>query len=279
MPLLATGNQRAPVEQLFPKLLDAAVFWLEEGLPIECLEIVAFAPAEALVATRIFSAKASSGSLPAMAPAAPPARNTSWELDLAGIIAAQVIETCTDRLRDQLLTLANDDERPIVHTLFDRLASAREPLSNGESIAPAGADVAMPEYDVFVSYAHKQDQEVLAFVHEMEHRYPRLRIFYDHSSIPAGAQWLKMISEAVHKARMFVALLSPDYSASPVCWDEFQCAKLKEYNARMPVIRTVRLYSERELPPIMGIYSYVDCIEGDLEKLRAAAATLLASIS
>src|ERR1039457_6211919 len=43
-----------------------------------------------------------------------------------------------------------------------------------------------------------------------------------------------MISEAW----MFVAVLSPDYSASPVCWDEFQCAKLKEYNTRTSVRRT-----------------------------------------
>ena len=279
MPLLATGNQRVPIEALLPKLLDAAVFWLEEGLPIECLKIVAFTPAQADVAARLFSAKTSSGPPPGLAPAVASDKNVSWELALAGIIAAQLIETCTDRLRDELLALAKDDERPILCALFDRLASARALCSNGEPIVSNVTGVAMPEYDVFVSYAHKQDQEVLAFVREMERYYPHSRIFYDHSSIPAGGQWLKMISEAVQKAQMFVAVLSPDYSASPVCWDEFQCAKLKEYNTRMPAIRTVRLYSERELPPIMGVYSYVDCIEGDLEKLRGCAATILAPIS
>jgi hypothetical protein len=30
---------------------------------------------------------------------------------------------------------------------------------------------------------------------------------------------------------------------------------------------------------MMGIHSYVDCVEGDMEKLRGCAATLLASIS
>ena len=104
------------------------------------------------------------------------------------------------------------------------------------------SDVAIPEYDVFVSYAHKQAPEVHEFVRELERQDSRLRTFYDSFSIPLGAQWLKMISEGVNKARMFVAVLSPDYSASPVCWDEFQCAKLKEYNTRTSVIRTVRLY-------------------------------------
>jgi hypothetical protein len=90
-----------------------------------------------------------------------------------------------------------------------------------------------------------------------------------------GGQWIKLISDAVHDASIFIAVLSPDYTASPVCWDEFQCAKLKEYNTRTSVIKTVRLYSEQALPPIIGIYSYVDCVEGDLVKLRACASTVV----
>jgi hypothetical protein len=131
---------------------------------------------------------------------------------------------------------------------------------------------------VFVSYAHKQDQEVMVFVQELQARHPSLRIFYDRSAIPAGGRWLKLISDAVHQAHTFIAVLSPDYTASPVCWDEFQCAKLKEYSTRASVIKTVRLYSDQALPPIIGIYSFVDCVEGDLAKLRASAATVLASV-
>ena len=130
-------------------------------------------------------------------------------------------------------------------------------------------------YDIFISYAHKQDQEVRAFVQELQRLKPRLRIFHDRSAIPMGGQWIKLISDAVHDASMFIAVLSPDYTASPVCWDEFQCAKLKEYNTRTSVIKTVRLYSEQALPPIIGIYSYVDCVEGDLVKLRACASTVV----
>jgi hypothetical protein len=279
MPLLATGNQHVPVEVLLPKLLDAAVFWLEEGLPIERLKIVAFKPVEAQVAARIFSAKSSGQpSSRDVSPATRPGKTTGWEAHLAGIIAAQVIETCTAGLRDQLLMLASDDERPMVQSLFGRLAKGQAPLADSKSTPPARTDATTTDYDVFVSYAHKQDQEVLAFVRELERHLPRARIFYDRDSIPIGGQWLKMISEAVHKAKLFVAVLSPDYSASPVCWDEFQCAKLKEYNTRTSVIRTVRLYAERELPPMMGIHSYVDCAEGDLEKLRGAATQLASSL-
>ena len=112
-------------------------------------------------------------------------------------------------------------------------------------------------------------------VDALTRRLHRSRVFYDRTSIPPGGQWLKTISDAIARSRCFVAVLSPDYSVSPVCWDEFQCAKLKEYTSRHSVIRTVRLYSETSMPPIMGTYSYIDCVEGNLENLRRAAAELL----
>jgi len=155
--------------------------------------------------------------------------------------------------------------------------NAASRAATGDSPAAKAGGTSRSEYDVFISYAHKQDREVRAFVEALQKRHPRLRIFYDRRAIPIGGQWLKAISDAVHKASTFIAVLSPDYTASPVCWDEFQCAKLKEYNTRASVIKTVRLYSEPALPPIMGIYSFADCAEGDLAKLRSCAATLLSA--
>ena len=73
-----------------------------------------------------------------------------------------------------------------------------------------------------------------------------------------------------------LVFLSPDYDNSPVCWDEFQCAKLMEYNKRTSMIQTIYLYNyKNEMPPIMGIYSYLDCREGDIEKLKACITKIL----
>jgi hypothetical protein len=276
MPLLATGNQRVPVDAMLPRLLQAAIFWLEQGLPIEQLKIVAFSPAETVVATRIFSAVASarrSGAGPQATPSA--SVRPAWEAELAGTIASQLIESCSQQLRNQLLAVARDDERVTVEALFQRLDRSRAQPVAAAAQGQAAANAAGAGYDIFISYAHKQDQEVRAFVQELQRLKPRLRIFHDRSAIPMGGQWIKLISDAVHDASMFIAVLSPDYTASPVCWDEFQCAKLKEYNTRTSVIKTVRLYSEQALPPIIGIYSYVDCVEGDLVKLRACASTVV----
>jgi len=71
-----------------------------------------------------------------------------------------------------------------------------------------------------------------------------------------------------------LVFLSPEYSNSPVCWDEFQCAKLVEYTTRKPLIQTIYLYNDSAMPPIMGIYSWADCREGDAEKLQKTAIEL-----
>ena len=52
-----------------------------------------------------------------------------------------------------------------------------------------------------------------------------------------------------------------------------------EYNTRQSIIRTVRLYSEKDLPPMIGIHSYIDCAEGNARKLRQAALTITKALS
>lgn len=129
--------------------------------------------------------------------------------------------------------------------------------------------------DYFISYAHTEAKHVQHFVDILLKRNPRLKIFYDKTSIPPGGLWIRQISDAITQARKVIVFMSPDYSASMVCWDEFQCAKLKEYNTKSSFIQTIYLNSDPALPMIMGIYSYIDCREGDLIKLATACEQLL----
>jgi hypothetical protein len=150
-------------------------------------------------------------------------------------------------------------------------ATAAAPAATAPPAAPqAGTD----EYDYFISYAHKQTDVVNSFVDAIRKHNEGLRIFYDRTSIPPGGLWIKHISDAIQKARKVIVVITPDYCNSPVCWDEFQCAKLIEYNTRKPVIQTLYLLSETALPPMMGIYSYIDCREGDNKKLEEAIKSL-----
>ena len=40
MPLVASGDQNVPLVDIFEPLFDAAVHWMELGLPVQCLKIV-----------------------------------------------------------------------------------------------------------------------------------------------------------------------------------------------------------------------------------------------
>lgn len=97
-------------------------------------------------------------------------------------------------------------EKDLLERLFGRIGY--DLSSKGKDPSKA-ADSSNDEYDVFVSYAHDHDEEVKEFVKAMTQNAPHLRIFFDRTSIPAGAQWIKMISDAVQKAHKFIAVLSP----------------------------------------------------------------------
>ena len=120
-----------------------------------------------------------------------------------------------------------------------------------------------------------------SFVQQVKEKKSGLQIFYDRESIPPGGLWIRQLSAAIQKAKKVLVFLSPDYDKSPVCWDEFQCAKLMEYNKRRQIIQTIYLYdySEIEMPPIMGIYSYIDCREGDADKLKESVDKILAAMA
>jgi hypothetical protein len=234
MPLLATGNQKVAIEKMLPALIENAVFWLQQGLPLDNIKLVVY--------------------------------------------NEDHVERVKNLFEDTKLKYEPKTVKKMVADGPAPRASAPpsvQPLPQPKPAAAAASATAAPplladQYDYFISYAHKQTDLVNSFVESIRKYNDRLSIFYDRSSIPPGGLWIKHISDAIQRARKVIILITPDYCNSPVCWDEFQCAKLIEYSSRKPVIQTVYLYSEQALPPIMGIYSYIDCREGDLAKLMEA---------
>lgn len=59
MPIVAAGNQMYSVREVFPPLLDAAIHWLNAGLPISEVKIVAYSDGDAEIARSIFQPYAS----------------------------------------------------------------------------------------------------------------------------------------------------------------------------------------------------------------------------
>jgi hypothetical protein len=242
MPIIATGYQQVPLQKILPALMEASMFWLNNGLPLRTINLVVHNPRKAEIALPIFEKYKS---------------NMEDLKPQPGRTRGQVGSTPSfwDKIKD----------------FFSRIQPVIAPIV--PSVKPAPAN----EYDYFISYAHVHSKEIALFVETLKKMNNTLNIFYDKETIPPGGLWLKQISMAIQQADKVLVFLSPDYDNSPVCWDEFQCAKLVEYNRKKSIIQTVYLYGykETEMPPIMGIYSYIDCREGSTEKLEACVQQLL----
>src|SRR5258708_4241477 len=40
MPVLASGKQRVPIEKMLPAMLEACIFWLGSGVPLDCIKLM-----------------------------------------------------------------------------------------------------------------------------------------------------------------------------------------------------------------------------------------------
>jgi TIR domain len=237
MPIIATGYQGITMQKILPALLKAAYFWLQNGLPIKLLKLVVHRKEQAGEALPMFN-------------------NFKKNIPNSTTLQQNDIET------EEQVIPENNEIEVVVDTTPAELPQT--------TIKQQG-------YDYFLSYAHVHSKDVQYFVDELKAKKRELNIFYDKDNIPPGGLWIQQISAAIQKADKVLIFLSPDYDKSPVCWDEFQCAKLMEYNLKKSIIQTIYLYGHKDtpMPLIMGIYSYIDCREGSPEKIADCIVRLL----
>ena len=240
MPIIGTGYQQVPIQKMLPALLQACNFWLKNGLPLCSIKLVVHNSEKAKYAEQLFN-------------------------EFKKALPQHKTETSSPQVIPPLSSSSDD----LTKKMDERLQKA--------NITPQKIPPGRKGYNYFLSYAHVHSKEVQLFVDELKKRNTNLSIFYDKDSIPPGGLWIQQISAAIQQADKVLIFLSPEYDKSPVCWDEFQCAKLMEYNRKKSIIQTVYLYGhkETEMPLIMGIYSYIDCREGDAEKLQQCVQQLL----
>lgn len=264
MPVLTTGDRKFPLEAMLPALLDAALFWLERGLPLKSLRFVLHRDEQVHKGLPIFETVRKQYAL-----------KQSAEV---GQISANRALTDIDTLNKDA---PNEFSLPKMEFALQEMnqAETAENRSNAESTRGLGMDDLLnsptkPTYDYFISYSHKHTAAVQEFVDALYARNPSLSIFYDRDSIPPGGLWIKMISDAIENSKNVICVLTPEYSKSDVCWDEFQCAYIMEKRKKL-MLRTINFFNDVDLPPMMAIRSYIDCTEGDLEKLKKAVDSLL----
>jgi len=255
MPAVAAGNQQASVIKITEAIIEAATFWLQRGLPLQSIKVVEINEKKAEDLRKVF----------------------------ANYKAHESFDTSTGAKSDDVKV--------------DRVIPAMRTVESGPSAfapSPASASVTATvkepvpivkptpvptdQFDIFISYAHKNRDHVRYFIETLRQKNPSLRIFYDSDSIPKGGQWLKEISRCIDKSKKVIVFLSKEFDESPACWDEFQCAKVRQNRTGKNIIMNIYLLDHPELPTMFEIFNWIDCREADKQKLESAIADVVNSL-
>lgn len=205
MPIIAAGDQGYAISTMLVPLLEAAIQWMEKGLPLDFIKIVAHSDTKGREAIKVFSQR-------------------------------------------------------------KELYRKSETLGETEI-----------EYDVFLSYARENNEEMELFEKELIRSRPNIRIFLDRKDIDIGSPWQPQIFESLDKCRKVVAFFSPHYLRSKVCKEEFNIAWVRCRETDQEILFPIYLYSTN-LPTYMKYRNYFDCREGDKIKLQVASDKLLAAL-
>ena len=256
MPAVAAGNQQASIIKITEAIIEAATFWLQRGLPLQSLKIVEINEKKAEDLRKVFANYKAQDSFDF---------NTGAKSDRSKI--DQLIPSAAPQAERNPLPFSPNPGST------SRSVTATEPVP---SVRPA--PVATDQFDIFISYAHKNKDHVRYFIETLRQKNPSLRIFYDSDSIPKGGQWLKEISRCIDKSKKVLVFLSKEFDESPACWDEFQCAKVRQNRTGKNIIMNIYLLDHPELPTMFEIFNWIDCREADKQKLDDAIVDVINSL-
>ena len=241
MPLLGAGNQRWPPEAIFGPLLDAAFHWLQRGMPITELKIVEIRG------------------------------------DRIDALAQQF-----QAFEDRVFATQAPPPPAAPSPPGDSGGPADAPPADPETLLPGGApprETPAGGYDVFLSYAEEDSDAAQRLAGVLQAELDNVRIFDYRLSIDVGQAWQQEIDEAIEGSKKIVALMSPDYFASPECKEELMVARLRHKRSDFGVF--FPLYwkdAGHALALWLQAITYSDCREGNGEKLGDVSKRLAAQL-
>ncbi len=132
-------------------------------------------------------------------------------------------------------------------------------------------------YDVFISYTSNDRQAAEALAAAVREAWPEARLFDYRHEIDQSLFWQREIDAAIENCERIVAVLSPEYFASPECTEEIMIARLRNKRAGGGVLLPVYWRSlPGDLALWLQIINYADCRESDAALLRTFAGKLRA---
>ena len=129
------------------------------------------------------------------------------------------------------------------------------------------------QYDLFISYSHKNADIANSIVEDLKALKPDMRIFIDHQELIPGIAWQDKLYRSLDDSRMVLTLYSPEYVISKACQEEFNFTSLLHARSGEKVLFPILLY-DTDLLPQMSKWQYIDCRVADRTKVRAACQQL-----
>ncbi|PVD32349.1 hypothetical protein C0Q70_07782 [Pomacea canaliculata] len=129
-------------------------------------------------------------------------------------------------------------------------------------------------YDVFISYAHKNPELPHHLHRALQDADPDMKIFFDTSELRAGKIWQEALYEAVDQAKCVIAMLSSAYFNSTVCQEEYNIA-LARFLSQDGII-LIPVLAEEDVEEIPASFSVVPIL--DMRSSRRADQITLARI-
>jgi hypothetical protein len=134
------------------------------------------------------------------------------------------------------------------------------------------------QYDVFISYSHKDIQDMEFLSMQLREMCPNLRLFIDRSELVPGIAWQQKLYQSIDISRKVLSLYSPDYLISKPCQEEFNLALVLHRKSASRVLFPLFIH-EADLPQYISELQYIDCREGDLSKMMNACQELVKELA
>lgn len=155
----------------------------------------------------------------------------------------------------------------------EQMAAVFRSAGNALPARPADSAPAASDYDVFLSYARKDEASARALAKRLQELAPALRIFVDRVELAAGSAWQQKIYDAVSSSRRIVCLYSPDYLTSKPCLEELNVGLLR--NREEGAVLLPAYLRSADLPAYLRAIQYEDVREGEPDRVEALASALI----
>jgi hypothetical protein len=161
-----------------------------------------------------------------------------------------------------------------VHDMLESFISCKNQhrTATGQT-SPVSTFPADAQYDIFLSYAHEEEEIANYILYKMKVSSRPVRIFHDKTSLREGSTWLMQIADALDSSRRVAALYSPNYWTSKNCQMEFLAAFARQNDTGENILFPIYL-SEAKIPYMFRCLQHSDCRVNDRIKLASACSRL-----